>query len=79
MGQVLSFLAIVGGFAVIMTALAALAARIRRRKLGGGLMGPLDEIYNPSAHRLRQEIAIHEQRMTPIPPAEDQRRPRPPS
>jgi hypothetical protein len=32
----------------------------------------------PSAHRLRQEIAIHEQRMMPIAPAEDQGRPRRP-
>ena len=72
MGQVLSFLAVVGGFAVILAAFGLLATHVRRRKLGGGLMGPLVEIYNPSAHRLRQEIAIHEQRMMPIPPAADQ-------
>jgi hypothetical protein len=75
MGQVLSVLGVVGGFAAIMAVLAVLRAHVRRRKLGG-LMNPVDEIFNPSAHRLRQEIAIYEQRMMPVAPAEDQRRPR---
>jgi hypothetical protein len=75
MGQVLSVLGVVGGFTAIMAVLAVLRAHVRRRKLGG-LMNPVDEIFNPSAHRLRQEIAIYEQRMMPVAPAEDQRRPR---
>jgi len=75
MGQVLSVLGVVGGFAAIMAVLAVLRAHVRRRKLGG-LMNPVDEIFNPSAHRLRQETAIYEQRLMPVAPAEDQRRPR---
>jgi hypothetical protein len=77
MGEMLAVLAVLGGFVMIMAVLAGLAVRIRRRGGGGGLMDPVDEVFNPSAHRLRQEIAIHEQRMMPIAPAEDQRRPRP--
>jgi hypothetical protein len=66
-----AFLLAVGGFAVVLAAFAWLAARIRRRGTGGAFMGPIDEIYNPSAHRLRLEAEIHDQRMIPIPSTED--------
>jgi hypothetical protein len=69
-----AFLLVAAGFAVILAGFAWLASRIRRRGLGGALMGPLDEVYNPATHRLRFEIQTHEQRMVPIPPADDQRR-----
>jgi hypothetical protein len=77
MGEVLSGVAVLGGFVVTMAVLASLATRIRRRGGGAGLMDPVDEVFNPSAHRLRQEIASYEQRMLPIAPAEDLRRPGP--
>jgi hypothetical protein len=75
MSEVLSVVAVIGGFVVTMAVLASLATRIRRRGGGAGLMDPVDEIFNPSAHRLRQETAIYEQRMLPVAPAEDLRRP----
>ena len=34
----------------------------------------LDEIYHPAAHRFRFEIEVHEQRMMPMPSADDQRK-----
>jgi hypothetical protein len=68
----LAFLLVASGFAVILAGFAWLAARIRRRGVGGAVMGPLDEIYNPAAHRLRFEIEAHAQRVVPIPPADDQ-------
>jgi hypothetical protein len=74
MGQVLSFLAVVGGLAVILAAFASLATRMRGRGIGGGLMGPIDEIYHPSASRFRAEIQVHEQRMLPMPSADDRPR-----
>jgi len=51
--------------------LAWLASRVRRRGIGGGIMGPIDELYHPSAHVLRFEIEAHEQRLLPIPSPED--------
>jgi len=64
--------AVAGGFAVILGAVAWLGTRIRRRGIGGGLMGPIDEIYNPGAHRARLEIQTHEERMVPVPSPNDQ-------
>jgi hypothetical protein len=69
-----AFLVVAGGFAVILSAFAWLARRIRRRGLGGGLMGPLDEIYRPTAHRSRIEIQVQDQRMVPMPSPDDQPR-----
>jgi hypothetical protein len=78
MSEVLSVVAVIGAFVVTMAVLAGLATRVRRRGGAAGIMDPVDEIFNPSAHRLRQEIAIYEQRMLPVAPAEDLRRPRQP-
>jgi hypothetical protein len=60
-------LVVFGGFAVVFALFALLAARIRRRGVGGSLMGPIDEIYHPSAHRYRAEIREYEQRAAPAP------------
>jgi hypothetical protein len=57
---------VAGGFAVLMAAFAALAARIRRRGIGGALMGPIDEIWRPAAHRFRFEIEAASQRALPV-------------
>lgn len=71
MPELVAFLVVVGGFAVVLAGFTWLAASMRRRGTGGALMGPIDEIYNPAANRLRLETQIHEQRMMPIPPTED--------
>jgi hypothetical protein len=76
MSGFLAFLAFAGGFAAILGAFVLLARRVRRTGVGGGLTGPLDEIYHPAAHRLRFEIEAQEQRMAPMPPPEDQWRKR---
>jgi hypothetical protein len=68
---VLALLVVAAGFAAVVAALLWLRSRVRRRGLGGGLMGPIDEIYHPAAHRFRLEVQAHEQRMAPMPPAED--------
>jgi len=70
MGDLLALLAYAIVLAVILAGLAWLASRVRRRGIGGGIMGPVDEIYHPSAHRLRFEIEAHEQRTLPMPSAE---------
>jgi hypothetical protein len=71
--ELLAFLAVAGAFGAIMGGFVLLAARMRRRGLGGALMGPIDELYNPSAHQFRHEIQIHEQRMVPMPSPDEPR------
>ncbi len=71
MGTFLAILAVAGGFGVALCAYAWLASRIRRRGIGGGLMGPLDEVYHPGAHRARRDVVVQEQRMAPSPSPDD--------
>ena len=66
-----AFLLVAGGFAAILAAFVLLAFRIRRHGLGGTLMGPLDEVYNPAAHRARFDIESHEERVSPLSSAGD--------
>lgn len=67
MANLLALLIFAVALAATLGALAWLAPRIRRRGIGGGLMGPIDEVYNPGAHRSRLEIQIQDQRMVPAP------------
>jgi hypothetical protein len=70
-GQILAFLVVLGGFAVIMGGLAWLASRARSRSVGGAFMGPLDEIYNPAAHRTHIEIRAQAEQAVPMPSPDD--------
>ncbi|WP_432987837.1 hypothetical protein [Dactylosporangium sp. CA-233914] len=54
-------------FAVILGALVLLARRIRRRNLHGGLLSVAEEIYRPSAERLRP--VTQEVRQGPVTPS----------
>jgi hypothetical protein len=74
-GEILQFLALGGGFAAVMGGLVWLASRVRRRGVGGGIMGPFDEIYHPAAHRFRLEVEAHEERMVPMPSPGDPPKP----
>ncbi|MFC7528818.1 hypothetical protein [Actinoplanes sp. GCM10030250] len=47
----------------------------RRKGIGGGVMGPIDEMWHPSADRFRKETAVHEQRVLPPRPGDDDFRP----
>ena len=65
-------------FAVLLVVLAVLglalmrfAAWARRRGIGGGMMGAIDEAWHPSADRMRRETVIHEQRVLPPRPGDD--------
>lgn len=62
---------IVGGFAAVLGAVAWLGLRVRRRGIGGALMGPADEIFHPMAHRFRAETQGQEERVTTRPAAND--------
>jgi len=71
MVALLGYATAVVALAVLLVSLTWLARRVRRHGTGGGIMGPIDEIYRPSAHRLRFEIEAHEQRMLPLPAPQD--------
>ena len=57
--------------AVVLTGLARFAGWARRKGIGGGLMGPIDEAWHPSADRFRRETAVHEQRVLPPRPGDN--------
>jgi hypothetical protein len=74
MDAVVALLIIAGSLVVILAGLVWLARRVRRSGVGARLMGPIDEIYNPGAHRSRQEIQVREQHMEAPSSADDQLR-----
>jgi hypothetical protein len=59
-------LAVAAGFALLLAFYWWLARRIRRAGIGGGLMGPLDEAWNPGRHKYREVVEVQEQRMEPV-------------
>ncbi|NES16826.1 MULTISPECIES: hypothetical protein [Micromonospora] len=67
MAELAAILLVVGALAVVLSLLSWLASRVRRRGVGGDVMGPLDEIWHPAAHRFRAEIEVHEERVLPLP------------
>ncbi|WBB55544.1 hypothetical protein [Verrucosispora sp. WMMD573] len=71
MAGVLMFLVVVACLAAILGVLAWLGGRVRRRGIGGAIMGPFEEIWHPAAHRSRLEIRVQEERMVPKPSPDD--------
>jgi hypothetical protein len=74
--ELFAFLMVAGGFAVIMGSFMWLAASLRRRGLGGSVMGPIDEIYHPSAQRSRFDLQVQDERGAQPPSPDDQLKPR---
>ncbi|MET8548515.1 hypothetical protein [Micromonospora zamorensis] len=68
MVDALIFLVFAGCVAAILWILWWLASRVRRRGIGGEVMGPFDEIWHPAAHRFRSEIRVQDARVVPMPP-----------
>ncbi|MBQ1051854.1 hypothetical protein KBX50_25755 [Micromonospora sp. C51] len=71
MDGVLVFLVVIACLAAILGALAWLGVRVRRRGVGGEMMGPFEEIWHPAAHRSRAEIRVQEERAVPTPSPDD--------
>ncbi|MEO3928639.1 hypothetical protein ABGB07_32980 [Micromonosporaceae bacterium B7E4] len=65
MEQIVPFVVLAGVLAVVLRGLGWLVARARRRGVGRAVMGPLDEIYNPAAHRSHIEIQALAERRAP--------------
>ncbi|MBB2935330.1 hypothetical protein FHX82_002350 [Amycolatopsis bartoniae] len=62
------FVVTVALFAVILGGLPLLARHVRRTGVGGGLLGPLEEVWGyPDAHRARFEIEAQVERRAPAP------------
>ncbi|GAA1629310.1 hypothetical protein [Actinoplanes couchii] len=62
-------------FGVMLWAFARFARWAKHKGIGGGIMGPIDEAWHPSADRFRRETTIHEQRVLPPRPGDDRYRP----
>jgi len=75
--DLVGFVLFIGTSAVLLGGFAWLGSRVRHSGVGGGLMGPIDEMYNPGAHRSRLEIQVQEQRMAPMASPEDRLRAQP--
>lgn len=54
-------------YGVVLWGLVRLAARVRRRRTGGSLMQPFDEIWHPAAHRARIEVEVQQEQPAPGP------------
>jgi hypothetical protein len=59
-------LVVAAGLALMLAFYWWLAQRIKRAGIGGGLMGPLDEAWNPGRHKYREVVEVQEQRMEPV-------------
>src|SRR5262245_16747433 len=61
------------GFLAVMAMLAWLGRRVRSRggQVSEAVMGPFEEIWHPAAHRARFATETVEERMVPIPSADD--------
>jgi hypothetical protein len=68
---VIEFLVLIVVLGVLGVAFMRFALWARGRGVGGGVMGPIDEAWHPSADRFRRETAIHEQRVLPPRPGDD--------
>jgi hypothetical protein len=70
-----ALLVVAAGFAIILGAFMWLASTMRRRGLGGAVMGPLDEVYQPNAHRSRFDLQVQEEVGSPAASPDDQVKP----
>jgi hypothetical protein len=52
---------------ILLAGLPWLAARVRRRGLGGSPLTALDEIWHPAAHDARIRIEVQDERVAPAP------------
>lgn len=48
-----------------------LARRVRRHGMGGGVLGPFQDMYDPAAYRAQLATEIVHERKAPAPSADD--------
>ena len=67
MGDAALILAAVTALVVVPAGWAWLGVRARRRGIGGSVMAPFEEIWDPVAHRTQIEVQVHAERLAPAP------------
>jgi hypothetical protein len=60
-------LGLVGAVVVVPAALAWLGRRARRRCIGGSVLAPFEEIWDPVAHRTHIEVQVQAEQRAPAP------------
>jgi hypothetical protein len=70
-------LEIVGALVLVPAGWAWLGARARRRGIGGSVMAPFEEIWDPAAHGTHVEIQVQAERPLGSAPSGGSPRPRP--
>jgi hypothetical protein len=58
---------VVGALVLVPAGWAWLGARARRRGIGGSVMAPLEEVWDPGAHRVHVEIQAQAEHAAPAP------------
>jgi hypothetical protein len=66
-GQIALLLEVVGVLLLVPAGYAWLGRRARRRGIGGSLMAPLEEVWDPGAHRTNIEVQVIAERAAPAP------------
>ena len=64
----------VGGLAVLVgvpAGYAWLGTRARRRGIGGSVLAPLEEVWDPAAHRTNIQIQVQAEHEAPAPSPDD--------
>jgi hypothetical protein len=64
-------LVVLGAVGLMLFGLARLAARARRRGIGGSILAPFDEMWRVTAYESRIEIQIQNERKAPLPSPDD--------
>jgi hypothetical protein len=72
MSGILTVVAMLGSYAVVLGGLVWIAAKVRRSGSSAPLLGVMDQIYRPTAEEARGEIRIQDERAAPNPSGDDQ-------
>ncbi|MBB3086514.1 hypothetical protein [Geodermatophilus sabuli] len=65
MGEVVLALEVLGVLLLVPAGYAWLGARARRRGIGGSVMAPFEEIWDPRAHTTHIEVQVQAERAAP--------------
>jgi hypothetical protein len=67
MATAVTVLVVLAILAAVLGGLPWLAARARRRGIGGSPLTSFDEIWHPAAHQARIQVEVQDQRVAPAP------------
>lgn len=71
MGSVVAVAGVVAGWAIPAAGFVWLAARAKRGRGGGGVIGVFDEVYYPIGHEARIQVEQRVERKDPAPSPDD--------